>query len=195
MNNSDIVIQNILNRRTIKPEQCTGANIPDADIWKILEAANWAPTHGYTEPWRFMVYTGEAKYTFSKAHAEMYKAAQSAESFRQIAYDKIMERASLTSHIIVYVNKKGANPKIPLIEELQSTAMAVQNMTLVAQAMGYAAYINSGAMTYTPQMKAYLGIGEEDQVLGVLYLGVPNDEEKAPGRRITPIEDKVVWNK
>ena len=195
MNNIDIVVQNIKNRRTIKPEQCTGESIPEADVWKILEAANWAPTHGYTEPWRFLVYTDEAKYTFSKAHAEMYKAAKSPEDFRQIAYDKIVERASLTSHIIVYVNKKGANPKIPVIEELQSTAMAVQNMTLVAEAMGYAAYINSGAMTYSEEMKTFLGFGEEDQVLGVLYLGVPNNEERAPGRRITPIQDKVVWNK
>lgn len=195
MTNTEIVFENIINRRTIKPEQCTGAKIPDTDIWKILEAANWAPTHGYTEPWRFLVYTDEAKHTFSKAHAEMYKAAKSPENFRQIAYDKIIERASLTSHIIVYVNKKGVNPKIPVIEELQSSAMAVQNMTLVAQAMGYAAYINSGAMTYSPEMKTFLGFGEEDQVLGILYLGVPNDEEKAPGRRISPIQDKVVWNK
>ena len=26
----------------------------------MLEAANWAPTHGITEPWRFVVLQGEA---------------------------------------------------------------------------------------------------------------------------------------
>jgi len=194
MTNAEIVFNNILNRRTIKPEQCTDESIPDEDIWKILEAANWAPTHGYTEPWRFVVFTGESKHTFSKAHAEMYKKACTNESFKQVGYDKLINRANHTSHIIVYVNKRGVNPKIPAIEELQSTAMAVQNITLVAASMGYAGYIHSGARTYSDEMKSYLGFGEEDQVLGVLYLGVPNDEEKAPGRRITPIQDKVVWN-
>lgn len=26
---------------------------------QMLEAANWAPTHGRTEPWRFVVLSGE----------------------------------------------------------------------------------------------------------------------------------------
>ena len=30
-------------------------------IAQILEAANWAPSHGKTEPWRFVVYSGAAR--------------------------------------------------------------------------------------------------------------------------------------
>lgn len=188
-----IVIDNIHHRRTIKPEQCVPGTISDTNIWRILECANWAPTHGYTEPWRFVVFTGEAKHQFAKDHAEMYKAATPAENFKQVGYDKLINRVHNTSHIIAIINKRGSNPKIPEIEELQSTAMAVQNMQLAATALGFAAYIHSGAMTFKDEMREYLGFGEEDKVLGFLYLGIPNDEEKAPGRRITKIQDKVVW--
>ena len=193
MTTAEIVLENIKERRTIKPESCVEGSIPNDDIWRILESANWAPTHGYTEPWRFVVFTGEAKHRFAKDHAEMYKNACAPENFKQVGYDKLIERVKYTSHIIAYANKRGMNPKIPEIEELQSTAMAVQNMQLVASAMGYAAYIHSGAMTFSDEMRTYLGFGEEDKVLGFLYIGVPKNEERAPGRRITPIQDKVVW--
>jgi hypothetical protein len=42
-------------------------------------------------------------------------------------------------------------------------------------------------------MRQYLGFEEADKVLGFLYLGIPNEDEKAPGRRISKIEKKVVW--
>ncbi|MCB9226629.1 MAG: nitroreductase [Chitinophagales bacterium] len=192
MNKAQTVIQNIKERRTIKPEQCSNEKIPDADVWTILECANWAPTHGYTEPWRFVVFTDEGKHTISKAHADMYKNNAPADKFKQVKYNGLIERAKSTSHIIAIINKRGANAHIPKIEEIEATAMAVQNMQLAASAMGYAAYIHSGGMTFTDEMKNYLGFEAEDDVLGFLYLGVPNEEIK-PGRRITPIQDKVKW--
>lgn len=192
VNKAQIIIQNIKERRTIKPEQCNGKKIPDVDVWEILESANWAPTHGYTEPWRFLVYTDEGKYIINKAHADIYKKHTPTDKFKQVKYDAFLERAKNTSHIIAIINIRGSNSSIPKIEELQATAMAVQNMQLVASAMGYAAYIHSGGMTMTSQMKHYLGFGEQDDVLGFLYLGVPEGEIK-PGRRITPIQDKVKW--
>ena len=33
--------------------------VDDAIIEEMLENANWAPTHKLTQPWRFIVYTGE----------------------------------------------------------------------------------------------------------------------------------------
>ena len=33
----------------------SGERVSDAEVQQILEAANWAPTHGKTEPWRFAV--------------------------------------------------------------------------------------------------------------------------------------------
>ncbi len=37
----------------------SGKPIPDDIIWQLLENANWAPTHKFTEPWRFTVFSGE----------------------------------------------------------------------------------------------------------------------------------------
>ena len=42
-------------RRSVKPKDMNRREVAKADIEAMLEAANWAPTHGLTEPWRFVV--------------------------------------------------------------------------------------------------------------------------------------------
>jgi nitroreductase len=188
-----IVIDNILNRRTVKPEDCTGEKIDDSLVWQILECANWAPTHGYTEPWRFVVFAHEAKNTFSYEHAEMYKLHTEPEKFKNVSYQKIIDRGSLTSHIIALIMKRGNNPKIPATEELAALSCAVQNMQLAAASLNLAAYWNTGGMTFHPAMKNYFNLEEEDLLMGFLYLGVPMKDKEFKGRRMSTIQDKVVW--
>ncbi|MEZ4684680.1 MAG: hypothetical protein R3B47_00980 [Bacteroidia bacterium] len=64
--------------------------------------------------------------------------------------------------------KRGANAKIPVIEEVEAVACAVQNMYLTTFALGLAGYWSSGGMTYHPAMKELFHLGEEDQCLGFL---------------------------
>ena len=52
-------------RRNIKPQFFTLDVIPDQEIKDILESANWAPTHKYTEPWRFVVFSGSSRQDFA----------------------------------------------------------------------------------------------------------------------------------
>jgi len=42
-------------RRSIFPKDYTGELVQRAHLETMLEASNWAPTHGKTEPWRFVV--------------------------------------------------------------------------------------------------------------------------------------------
>ena len=47
-------------RRAVFPTQYNSEKITEAEIRFILEAANRAPTHKRTEPWRFKVFYSEA---------------------------------------------------------------------------------------------------------------------------------------
>src|SRR6187549_1809232 len=110
-------IQEIIrNRRTIKPNLFNGQKIPDEQINQLLELADWAPTHGNTEPWRFVVYGGEGVKTFSKDHADMYKLVTPPEKYLQANYDKILHNGDKVSHIIIAIMQRGNLPKIPPIE-------------------------------------------------------------------------------
>ena len=49
----------IKNRRTVTPKDyLSGGRITDEDLNTILEAANWAPTHNKTQPWRYVMLSG-----------------------------------------------------------------------------------------------------------------------------------------
>ncbi|MCW3467807.1 nitroreductase family protein [Chitinophaga nivalis] len=186
------VEQAILSRRNVKPTSMNGKKIADETVQQLLQLADWAPTHGYTEPWYFVVFGGDKVSGFCTDHAELYKQHTPADKFIAGNYDKLKSQGDLASHVIAICMKRGSNPKIPVLEETASVACAVENMWLAATAQDIAAYWGSGGMTYHPAMKDYLGLGEEDQVLGFFYLGY-TDEPAANGKRVKPLSEKVKW--
>jgi nitroreductase len=179
----------IKQRRSVKPVAMNGKKIPNTQIQSLLELADWAPNHGFTEPWQFVIYSNPAD--FCHQHAELYKQNTSSESFVQATYDKLYYQGDKASHVIIANMKRGNLPKIPVIEEVEAVACAVQNILLGATALNIASFWSTGGMALKPAMKDFLGLGEEDQLIGVLYLGYAN--EYPVGERLTPLEEKVKW--
>ncbi|ARS35631.1 nitroreductase family protein [Pontibacter actiniarum] len=181
-------------RRTTKPLKMNGERIPDEQVEQLLRLADWAPTHGHTEPWRFIVYTGEAATGFCQQHAELYKQNIAPDKYQQDKYEKLLHMGDKASHILVAYMQRGNLPKIPALEEIAAVSCAIQNVLLGATALGLASYWGSGGMAYHPSMKEHLQLREEDQVLGIIYLGY-GDNASGEGKRVTPLADKVVWRR
>ncbi len=182
----------IRERRSIKPDRYNGQQVPDDVFRQVLAAADWAPTHAYTEPWLFLVYAGDKVKEICHRHADLYKSATAPEKFNQASFDKFQGMGDKASHVVIACMKKGNNPNIPAVEELAAASAAVQNMLLSATARGVASFWSTGGMTLRPPMKDALGLGEHDQVLGMLYFGYIDGEPPA-GKRMRPMEDKFVW--
>ena len=164
----------IRHRRSIPPEQMDGSRkVDESIIDEMLENANWAPTHGLTEPWRFSVFSGEALSVLAHFQAELYKQLTPVSSFKQTKYDKLMQRPLLVSHVFSIGMKRQESGKIPEIEEVEATACAVQNMLLTAAAHGIGAYWTSGGVTYLQEANDFFGLGINDKLLGFLYVGYP----------------------
>jgi nitroreductase len=190
MDNTFSTISTIIkSRRSIKPVMMNGNKITDAQIHSLLELADWAPTHGFTEPWRFVIYSNPSD--FCHQHAELYKQSVTAENFDKGVYNKFYEQGDKASHVIIAVMKRGSLPKIPVIEEVEATACAIQNILLGATAMGIASFWSTGGMALKPQMKDFLHFGEEDQVIGILYLGYATVQPA--GSRAIPLAEKIKW--
>ena len=184
--------QIIESRRTVKAAAMNGQKIPDEHIRELLALADWAPTHGNTEPWYFYVYSGDAFKQFGHTHAELYYKDTPDDKRDPAKYDKLLHAVDKPSHLIIAAMKKGNNPKITALEEICAVAASIQNLLLGAEALGISCIWNSGGMTHRVALKQYLGLGKEDHVLGLLYLGY-TDGPKKEGRRIVPIADKVKW--
>lgn len=184
----------IRNRRTVKP----GLMDPDREIPRelldeIFENANWAPTHGFTEPWRFKVFSGASRKTLAENYQRLYKETTSEGEFRQDKYEKFGINPQIAPVVMAICMRRGDNPKIPELEEIEAVACAVQNMHLTASAAGLGAFWSSPPVTGSDEMRDFLGLREQDRCLGLFYLGWLKEGEQWPKSTRGPIAEKVEW--
>lgn len=183
----------IRERRTTKAAAMNGKSIPDAMVQQLLQLADYAPTHGRTEPWRFFVYQGEGLTRFCNDHARLYWEHTAEETRKQQTFDNLAHAGDMASHLVAAVMRRTPETKIPMMEEYAATAAAIQNILLGAEALGIAAIWNTGGMALKQPMKSYLQLQEEDLVVGLLYLGFTDQPRKEAVRNI-PVSDKTVWS-
>lgn len=181
----------IRSRRTIKPKEFSQREVEGSLISQMLENANWAPTHGMTEPWRFAVYTGIARQRLADFLAATYKQITSPEEFRKNKYEGMSRNAMLAPAVIAVGMQRQANEKITELDELMAVACAVQNLHLTAAANGLGGFWSTNVAATSGEMRDFMGLGPKDQALGVFYVGYPAGDW--PTSKRGPIEDKVQW--
>ena len=182
----------IRRRRTMKPDKMNGRIIPDDTIVELLSDADWAPTHARTEPWRFIVIGPARVKQFAQRHANLYKQHTEPASFTPEKFTKLLNLGENVSHIIVAWMKRVPTKKIPLIEEVCATSAAIQNLLLSATSKGIVSFWSTGGLTHHQAMKDEFGLGNEDLLLGILYLGY-SDEPFKEGNRLIPLSEKIEW--
>lgn len=168
--------------------------VDDAIIEEMLENANWAPTHKLTQPWRFIVYKGEGLKKFADYQANLYKmrAEKNGTPFIEATFNKFKENPLKASHVIAILMKRTEGSGIPVMEEIASVSMAVQNMYLTASAHGLAAYWGTGGPTFWPEAREDFGLEGEDMLMGFFYVAKPAIENWPEGKRDS-IAEKVAW--
>lgn len=172
----------IEDRRTIIPENFSSRKVHKEIVMELLDAAKWAPTHRFTQPWHFKVFMGDGIAKLSEFQSQLYKEVKG-DSFEQEKFEKLRHRPLMTTAIIGICMKRDEAERDPIEEEVASVSMAVQNMMLVAAAHGIGAFWSSGGVTYWPQTKVFMGLGEKDKFLGFLYLGYPKEDWPRKTRR------------
>jgi len=192
-NNSFELVQSVIkSRRSTGSGKMNGAKIDNETVSNILALADWAPTHGRTEPWRFYVYTGEALKEFGETHARLYWENTAEEKRLEATRDKLLHNGDKASHLMIAVMKRGENVKIPQVEEIAATAAAIQNVLLGATALGINSFWSTGGLTHSNVLKEYLQLGSEDVVMGLIYLGY-TDEPSKEGARNIALAEKIKW--
>jgi nitroreductase len=164
----------IEDRRSIRPEFFSSRKVHKEIVMELLDAAKWAPTHRYTQPWHFKVFLGDGLKKLSEFQSELYQTKKVGE-FKQEKHDKLRDRPLMATAIIGVCLKRDEAERDPIDEELASVSMAVQNMMLVAAAHGIGVFWSSGGVTYWPETKEFMGLKEKDKFLGFLYLGYPEE--------------------
>jgi len=190
--NPEEVNKLISTRRSVFQNDYSGETIDDSIINQMLENANWAPTHKLTEPWRFVVFTGEGLKKFAEVQADYYKKITTANNtFKEDRYKNLLTKPMLSSHIIVVGMKRDEKKSVPEIEEMGAVFCAVQNIYLTATAYGVGCYLSTGGITYFEGAQEVFGFDNEDKLIGFIHLGIPKNA--LPTGKRKPSEEKVAW--
>ncbi|HQQ64047.1 MAG TPA: nitroreductase [Pseudomonadales bacterium] len=143
----------------------------------IYRAALRAPDHGQLRPWRFLWVEGEQRQVL----ADIFVAVEEQLSgpLTDAQRSKIASRPLRAPLVLLVIARVQQHAKVPELEQLLSTAAAVQNMLVAAHAMGVGAMWRTGLVTYEPLLAQKLGLAADERLLGFLYLGTPRGVLKA----------------
>ncbi|HWT94044.1 MAG TPA: nitroreductase [Solirubrobacteraceae bacterium] len=151
--------------RTRRTHKAYGPEPVDREtLTELFELARWAPNHHLTNPWRFRV--------LGPGALERLKAAAPESAAK-------LDRAPT----LVAVSCVGDE------EDRDAAACAAYIVLLAAHARGLASYWRTPAVLNTPAGRDAAGIEEGEQVLGLLHLGRPRQEQRVPER--APVGDVV----
>ncbi len=185
--------QVIRDRRSVKPALLSDRPVARDLIENLLDNANWAPTHGMTEPWRFHVFTGDSRQRLATKLQELYQEHTPVENVRPEKFEKLGKNPLLAPVVIALGMHRDPSGKIHEIEEIAAVACAVQNLHLSASVTGLGGFWSSPPLVYTEGMRTFLGLEPGGVCLGLFYLGWP--EGPLPESRRGPVFEKVTWEK
>lgn len=179
-------------RRSIKPEHMKPEPVDTKLIERLLEAANWAPSHGLTEPWRFTVFTGDSRLELIEAICRGLAGEGQDTLPEDSPMRKKLTHKLTTCPVTITIGVSPSDkPGIIDHEEHSSVAMAVQNMHLAAQALGLAGFWSSGKKAFSPEVAQFLGLEAPARCLGFFFVGYPAIPWPEGKRR--PWQEKVEW--
>jgi len=181
----------IRERRTIYPEQFSDRKVHKEQVELMLNNAQWAPTHGNTQPWRFKVFMEEGRTQLSDFLSQTYLKLTPKEKQSDAKLAKLLTRPLKSSVIIAVCMNRQESESIAELEEIEAVACAIQNMHLTCTAYGLGAFWATPKLIYTSEMNEFLKIGEKDKCIGLFYIGYPAIEWPEAHRK--PIEYNTEW--
>lgn len=184
------VLANIHQRRSLPPQFMKPDPIDRETLALLFEAANWAPTHKLTEPWRFRVFCEDGRAKLAQTLGEVYTHAVG-DRFDERKFIKTINRPINVPVVIAIVMAPGEKANLPIWEEILAVGCAMQNFHLAAHAMGIGCFWSTPGYLEHPQLREFLELNDRERCLGFFYMGYP--KKAFPKSKRRPVNDKVTW--
>lgn len=152
---------------------------PSADeLAQILTIASRVPDHGKLNPWRFIIYRGDARIQIGEMLAERaaQRAQQQNEEFNDSHREKELKRFSRAPLVIGIICSPRDTGRIPEWEQFLSSGAAAMQLCNAANALGYGSNWITNWYSDDEEGKRLLGVAPYEKVAGFVHLGTP----KAP---------------
>jgi len=158
--------------------QLSGPGPNQEQLEQLFQAAFRAPDHAWMRPWRYLTIKdqGLVKLGDVFAQAGLNKdpgiASEKLEKLKRMP-----QRAPL---MIVAIANIQPHAKVPAVEQRMAVAAGIQNILTTAYALGLGAIWRTGEMAYDEFVSRSLGLTDNEEILGFIYLGHVNCKLKQP---------------
>lgn len=139
-------------------------------IEQLLMAANMAPSHRKTEPWRFRVYTGAGRETLAHTIETIYTTGRTPDQIDPKVGPKFRKKTEQAPVIIAIFLHRDPKESVPEWEEIAAVGCAVENLWISLSQHNLGGYWSSpgflcGDYGQWPEAAA------NERCLGLFYLG------------------------
>ena len=162
----------LLSTRRSVPLKALGEPGPTPEqLDQILKIAVRVPDHGKLQPWRFILFEGDARTRFGDTLAQRWlethpeQKPDMAEFWR-----KFFLRAPA---VLALISRAAPHPKIPEWEQQLSAGAVGMNIISAASALGLGAQWNTDWPAYDAVIAQALELEPQERVAGFFYLGTP----------------------
>ena len=171
--------QNFTPRRLIEP----GPSPSQLDTLMVAAAA--APDHGELTPWRFILIPEAQR----PALGEVFRAAllerdSAATPQQQLDASEKARRAPCL--LLAVVDMAPRDKPVPDVERMVSLGCAIQNMLLMARAMGYGSGLSSGKALESIALHRAFGLSEHERAACFVSFGTVSKARPVRSNRPTP---------
>ncbi len=183
------ILRNIIRRRrSAMPPVYNDKKIDRRTLETIIDSANYAPTHKLTQPWHFVVFIGDSLKELGGEMAKLYKHHTPAEKFSERKMTDMEQKPAKSAAVIAIIMESHPN-LLPEWEEIASTAAAVENMWLMANALGIGSYWSTPGLIH--HLSPFLGLPDNQRCIGLFYMGYTDVD--LPASKREDISTKVQW--
>lgn len=138
--------------------------VPSTLIDECLSAAQRAPCHKHTWPWRFVVVGPQTRARITRI--ALAKAGDVSDKKR----DFILSKVDAAGALIVAVQAVDPDPA-RAAEDYAACACAIQNICLVAADAGFESKWGTGSLTRVPEIVELLPLEAAEKVIGFIWIG------------------------
>jgi len=177
----------LLKRRSVKAAMLGEPGPSPQQLDAILTAAARVPDHKKLEPWRFIVFEGDARAVFGRV---LLKACLAEDKDTPSAARLETERTRLlrAPTVVAVISRVTPNTAAPEWEQVLSCGAACFNMCLAANAQGFSTCWITEWYSYSPGVRAALRLAANERMAGFVYIGTakqtPPDRDRPQLTRI-----------
>jgi nitroreductase len=177
----------LLETRRSAPVPLLSSPGPTLDqIETLLTLAARVPDHGKLTPWRFILFTGEERGRAGALIAEVFATANPDAEDKRLDIERRRFSAPL---IIGVVSRAAPHFKVPEWEQVLSSGAVCMNLTIAANAMGFATAWLTEWYAYDRTVLERFGLEPHEKIAGFIHIGTAGDPRED---RIRPMLADVV---